>query len=354
MTHGKRRTRVEHGLNITRKLRAGKPCIWYVYAFRGGPQIYTCEGDRPVITKAILDAAAKARQDARVNPSNSLDALIDAYRQSPEWAKLGARTKRDYEQDLAKVSAKFGSVPLPVFDDRRMRSKVMEWRKDMAAHPRTADRAIVMLATLLGWGVNEAKLAINVAAGIPALYSSNRAAIIWTDADWQAIQPHCSKHVWQALRLASLTGLRLGDLVDLEWSHIGTQSIVFTTSKRKRRVVIPILRELRQLLNEIGGTGHVLKNSRGQPWTESGLGGVFQKAKNAAKDAETGFNHVLRIHDLRGTYVTWLANQGLTDQEIARIVAWSEKQVAEIRRRYVDEQHVVSSLVERLNQKAIK
>lgn len=346
MTSGRRKTKVEHGLHIVRKLRKDKPALWYVYAYRGGPQIHTAEGERPIITTAMQDIAAEARKIRVKVEANNIASLISDYQRSPEWDRLGDRTKKDYRIDLGKVAAKFGTVPLAVFNDQKMRSDVMAWRADMASKPRTADKAIVMLSTLLSWGVTEGKMRLNVAAGIPMLYSANRASIIWTDADMAAIEPHCSKQLWQAIRLASMTGFRLGDLVKVERKHVGPKSIIFTTSKRKKRVVIPLLADLRALLDEIGDEeGAILKNSRGQPWTESGLGGVFQKAKKAAGPS---FNKALRIHDMRGTYATWLANKGLTDQEIARIVAWSEKQVAEIRRRYVDEEHVVTSLVARI------
>lgn len=348
MTSGKRKTKVDAGLHIVRKLRKGKPALWYVYALRGGPRVHSCEGERPTITAEIIDAAVEARRHMRANQSDNLDRIITAYQRSPEWERLGDRTKKDYRVELKKISAKFGKVPFPVWNDQKMRADVMAWRSDLAPKPRTADKAIVMLATLLSWGMTEGLITRNVAAGIPLLYSANRAAIIWTEADWSAIESHCSTELWQALRLASLTGFRLGDLVEVGWEHVGPSAIVFVTSKRSRRVVIPLLDELRALLNEIvRSEGAILKNSRKQAWTESGLGGVFQKAKRKAE----GFNRDLRIHDLRGTYATWLARKGLTDQEIARIVAWSEKQVAEIRRRYVDEEHVVASLVQRLNAK---
>lgn len=85
----------------------------------------------------------------------------------------------------------------------------------------------------------------------------------------------------------------------------------------------------------------VLVNSRGTGWTESGLGSVFQKHK------PTGFDR--RIHDLRGTFATWLATKGLTNEEIARILGWTAKRVDEIRARYVNEERVVISLLERLS-----
>ena len=335
-------------MHIVRKLRPGKPALFYVYAYRGGPQVHTCEGERPTITPAILDAAADARRHMIAAASDNLDRLIAAYQRSPEWSGLGDRTKKDYRIELKKLSIKFGKVPFPVWNDQRMRADVMAWRSELSSKPRTADKAIVMLSTVLSWSATEGLINRNVAAGIPMLYKSDRSLIIWTDVDWQAIEPHCSVELWQALRFAGLTGFRLGDLVDVAVEHVGPSAIVFVTSKRKKRVVVPLLDELRALLSEIGRqSGTILQNSRGKPWTESGLGGVFQKAKAKA----AGFDKALRIHDLRGTYATWAARKGLTDQEIGRIVAWSEKQVSEIRMRYVNEEHVVASLVERLNTK---
>lgn len=345
MTSGRRKTKVETGLHVVRRLRPGKMPLYYVYAYRGGPQVYTCEGERPTITPAILDAAAEARRHMIRVESDNLNKLMEAYQRSPEWAKLSDRTRKDYRIELKKLAAKFGKVPFVVWNDQRMRSDVMAWRAEMAAKPRTADKAIVMLATLLSWGMTEGLITRNVATGIPMLYKAERAAIIWLDADWTAIKPHCSAELWQALRLASLTGFRLGDLVNVTVEHIGLSAIVMVTAKRKRRAVVPLLSELCALLKEIGReSGPILRNSRGKPWTESGLGSVFQKAKAKA----AGFNKDLRIHDMRGTYVTWLARKGLTDQEIGRIVGWSEKQVAEIRRRYVDEENVTMSLIDRI------
>jgi integrase len=142
----------------------------------------------------------------------------------------------------------------------------------------------------------------------------------------------------RALLLASLTGLRLGDLVRVTWEDIGDKAIILTTRKRKGRAIIPILPDLRALLDSIGaGTGPILRNSRGEPWTES----VFQKAK------PDGFDRTM--HDLRGTYATWLAMRGLTDEEIARTIGWTAKRISEIRSRYVDEARVIVSMVERLS-----
>lgn len=58
-----------------------------------------------------------------------------------------------------------------------------------------------------------------------------------------------------------------------------------------------------------------------------------------------------RLHDVRGTFVTWLALAGLTNEQIARIVGWSEEKVADIRRRYVDEKRVMIDLAKQIADK---
>jgi len=55
------------------------------------------------------------------------------------------------------------------------------------------------------------------------------------------------------------------------------------------------------------------------------------------------------IHDLRGTYATWLAMRGLADEEIARVIGWTAKRIGEIRARHVDEARVLVSLIDRLS-----
>jgi integrase len=79
-------------------------------------------------------------------------------------------------------------------------------------------------------------------------------------------KPICPPQLMDALILASLTGLRLGDLVRLDWANVGDQAIVLTTRKRKGRAVIPILPDLRAHLDaRAHRTGPVLRNSRGRP-----------------------------------------------------------------------------------------
>ena len=336
------RLKVNHGLHVTSKRLSDGTLRWHVYAWRGGPSIYTCDGPKPTITTAISDLAADARKEARSAPENTLARLIADYKQS-EMAERADSTWRDYARSLDRIEAKFGDTLLEVFHDRKMRGDIIAWRDGWKGQPRTADKLTGMMSILLQWGVERGKLPINVSHNIKGLHEADRSEIVWEPHHWTAIEPHASEQLTAALRFSSMTGFRLGDLVNIEWRHVQGQVIKFTTAKRKKVATVPIFPDLRKFLDALPHReGPILRNSFGRKWTSSGLGGVYQKAKNKA-----GID--VHIHDLRGTYVTWLCVMGLTDQEVSKIVGWSESTVAEIRLRYVDQARVVVSIVERLS-----
>jgi len=337
-----KQTRILTGLHLVKKRLASGLVRWNVYAWRGGPCIHRQDGARPIITPAILSQAMAARHQASSKgPADTFGVIIAAYRASPEFERLADSTRRDYNRTLDRIDDQFGAAPIAAFEDRRMRREIIEWRDQWRGQPRTADKATVTMATVLGWAVQNALLTVNVAAGINHLHSADKSDQVWEDRHWKALAD-APAHLLQALRLASITGLRLGDLVRLDWSQVGERAIILTTRKRKGRAVIPVVPELRTFLEAIEGRdGAVLRNSRGKPWTESGLGTVFQRTK------PEGFDRT--IHDLRGTYVTWLATKGLSDDEIARIVGWTSQRIAGVRARYVDEARVIVSLVDRLS-----
>lgn len=332
------------GLHVVRKATKGLD-RWYVYAWRGGPCIHTCEGARPVIDMVLIAKANAAKADRGDPHFDTLEEIITAYEAAPEFTTLKESTKRDYRLWINRISERWGKVPLEAFEDRRMRGDIIAWRNEWASQPRTADKASVMLGTLLGYGVEIGLLSINVAAGIKHLHSADKSDEIWERGHMRAFA-RAPKHLRNALILAGLTGLRLGDLVRLDWANVGAKAIIIDkTRKRGGRAVIPLLPETRALLARLGERkGTVLKNSRGQGWTESGLGTVFQRTN------PEGFERT--IHDLRGTFATRLILARFTDEEAAMVMGWTAKRIAAIRARYVNEERVVVSMAERLSASA--
>jgi integrase len=153
----------------------------------------------------------------------------------------------------------------------------------------------------------------------------------------------CEK-LWTLPGAAS--GLRLGDLLRLSWSHVQDDAIVITTGKsnHKRMAIIPLYDGLREVLARIPKRATtVLTNSLGRPWTAGGFAASFHRAKIAAGIGD------LHFHDLRGTAATKFYIAGLPERVIAEILGWQEENVGKIIRRYVDRTAATRAIILQLN-----
>lgn len=354
------------GLHFVRYRYKGQIRVWYVYAWRGGPLIMRSEGaKKPLLGQSEIVKLQAALDEVRRPDQSRFESLIREYRQSPEWKALAQSTRDLWGGQLDLIEARWGETPIAFWSDPRMVGKVLAWRDSRASTPRAADIGITALAQLLAFGKLRARVSINVADGIPTIYRpEGREEIIWTadDLDRFAVaalalnRPHAIDAIW----LACLTGFRRADLVDVTLDEVGEHAIARTASKRsrgrRRRAIVPLVPETRQLLAELQtrhrapGVRNLLVNSKGQPWQPGSLTQAINEIRDHAgivepANAALGLpERAKHLHDCRGTFVTHLCKQQLTNEEIARVVAWSPQNVDAIRRRYVDEAAVVVAL----------
>lgn len=269
---------------------------------------------------------------------DSLDTFIDLYRQSPEFTSKKPNTQREYRLRLDQISERFGRVPIRHFNGREIKREIILWRDELADTPRAADRCVGMLSTLLNWAMEREIVNQNAAGGVAKLHRVNRADLIWEDRHWEAVRG-VPGHVHRVLTLASLTGLRIGDLLALTWEQVTPDYIDVDTQKTGAMATIPMHEDLQRFL--VGpGRGPILRTSRMEAWTPDG----WQSSWRAAKPE--GFDR--KVHDLRGTFVTRLMIQGLSDAEIAIITGWETDRIATIRARYVDRGRAARALAERM------
>jgi integrase len=366
------------GVHFVRIARSkGRAPLWYIYAWRGGPRIARIESrKKPRLGHEHLALIKEAYDGRRQVDPATLRALIREWRfgtrhgfPSPEWQALSPGTKKTWGFALDLIEDKWGDVPLSVWSDPRMVAKVVAWRDSRAATPRAADIGVTTLRALLEFGRLRGRVAINVAAGIPALYrNGHRAEIVWTEEDIARFTAAAvelkREHIADGLRLAALTGLRRADLVTLEWDHVGENAIrkkALKSSRKKRQfVTVPIVPQLRHLLDELKarprqpGVRTVLVNSYGKAWSEDGFGGSFNRVRDHAGifhvDPDTGKRCAKHLHDVRGTFCTRLLTEaGLRDEEVASIMGWSLAQVSSIRRIYVDDTALIGSIASRMS-----
>jgi integrase len=326
---------ISTGLHIVRK-RTKNGDRWYVYASRGGPCIHVAEGRKPAITPDLLAKAYTYRRHQA--PTDTFDTVIDAYRASPDFNSKAANTQREYRLRLDRISERFGKVPLRFFNGDEIRREIVLWRDELADTPRAADRCIGMLSTVLHWAMDRTEIRQNAAAKVPHLHKANRADLIWEERHWQAVQ-HVPPHIHRALVLASLTGLRQGDLLALRGQDVHLTHIATTTAKRGGEAVIPLYAELSRFLIGPLRPGAILRTLADEPWTASGFQSSWRRVM------PEGFDR--RFHDLRGTFITRLCVEGFTDGEIANMIGWTAERVASIRSRYVDRARVALARAER-------
>lgn len=356
-------TRIK-GLNWAKiKGKDGKPTRWYLYAYRNGPRIGYHEGPRrPRIGAKELAAYQAAMQGRSVVGTNKVAELCRDWLASPEWASLAAGTRRNWIRFVDMIESRWGDNKIQLLNDPRLLPRIIAWRNEVADKPKTADERVKVMRQLLEWGRLNGRITVNVATGIPTLYrGGDRADIIWTDEDMAAFTAKAIElkrpHLIYGMRLAALTGLRREDLVTATLDHVGDKVLTLTAAKtsrkKQRRVFVPIIPELRALIDELallpraGGVRTLLVNSFGRPWSGDGFGGSFNRIRDAADVRHEG-GKLKHLHDLRGTYATKLILRGETDKDVADIMGWAPERVGNIRKVYVDQARVVIGIAERM------
>lgn len=276
-------------IQFIKSARRGKPITWYVYAYKGGPLVMKAtQPKKPLLTAEAHARIADAIRDANIPNPAVLHSLIHDWRLSPEWKGLASGTRRVWGAQLDLIEKRWGDKPIGVWNDARMVAKVVKWRDERASTPRSADMGVTVLRELLKFARLRGRVKINAAEGVPHLYrGADRAEIIWSADDMEAFRKAAVElkrpALYDGLRLASLTGFRLSDLVSLTWDHLGEVAIVKTALKKsrgkRRKAIVPMTEALESLLAELRtrkrkeGVNTVLVNERGAAWTAQGFGG---------------------------------------------------------------------------------
>jgi integrase len=325
------------------KVRAKGRTYWY--AWRGGPRLRGEPG-----SPEFVASYNEAIEQRRAPDTNRFRGVVTAYKASKEYKKLAESTSAQWGKWLDRIADYFGDLRIAQFDrSEKIRPIIRRWRNQWVDTPRTADYGMQVLSRVLAHAVELGKIAGNSCEGIKHLYNNDRSEIIWTDSDIAQIKKTCSLEIGYAVDLAGHTGLRLGDLMRLSWSHVGDDAIVLTTgkSRHRREAIIPLYGDLRDVLTGIPKRATtILTSSRRRPWTADGFGSSFNKAKIDAGMTERD----VHFNDLRGTAATKFYIAGFSMREIAETLAWEEESVEKIIRRYVGRSAAIKARIKKLNE----
>ena len=213
----------------------------YVYFVRGS----TCQRIKSAPGTADFASEYAMLLRGKAAPSRTtFRHLIEAYRKSPEWAKLAANTRKSYERSMDYILTHAGNVDVRTFRRRH----VFDMRAALADHPTTANRRIAFLGALLKWGVNADFCPTNVAAKIPALDAVGRKRGPWPQDLVDAFRDRATGRTALLFDMLTETGQRINDVLSMRWSDLDADGISLTQAKTKHAIYIPMTARLRRSL----------------------------------------------------------------------------------------------------------
>jgi integrase len=317
------------GLKRYRDRRDGRI---YCYHRATGRRLKSDFGGAEFLAEFAEIEAAHREQRRREKTPRTLGEVAGLYTQSTRFAELAPRTKKDYLGILSDLTG-IQNMPLAAIDKPFLARLRDEHSKRRGWH--RANYLIQVLAQVFKLAEEDGAMKDNPATRLRKLRrpkdlpEANRP---WTEAERKAVLDAAPPHVRLPLAIGALTGLRIADIVTLPRTAFRDDWTRHETRKRRVEVVLPLTDELRREI--LRAPAHdaitLCANSFGQPWTEDGLRCSFGKLRDKLEKAgkiESG----LTIHGLRHAMAAELAENGITDSEIA---CWLGQKTTAMARHY--------------------
>lgn len=301
-----------------------------------------------VVRHTLADGTVKEyrygvyRPKPRQRPSDTIDALMEAYRRSPEWDGLAQSTRRTYAIYLTDLGLA-GHIPARAASRRdllTMRDAIQRKRGTGAAFGFC--RAV---SSLFSWGVDREWLEHSPATRLTKGLKGGHLAA-WTTAQADAAQRGLPEMLRRVVILARYTGQRRGDLCAMTWAAFDGERIRVRQQKTGAELVIPCHPTLRAELarwKDDQPAITILTNTLGRPWKPQHLSHEMPVAL-----ARLGLPPELNVHGLRKLAATSLAEAGCTPHEIAAITGHRTLAMVELYTRSVDQERLAGAAIVRL------
>jgi len=280
-------------------------------------------------------AAEVARLDALHSPkeakAGTLGALLASYKASPRFTDLKPRTKSDYHTYIDYLKPLEGT-PLNLIDTpfmAKLRDKTA--RKKRGAF---ANHMLAMLSSAFKHGKEYGLIAANPCLELDkARIASDRKKPNrpWSAAERKNVLAAAPAHLKTPLALARFLGMRRGDILTLPAMAYRDGHISFTTRKTDKPMKLPIMGELKAILDTAPKGKAVTMlcvNSRGEPWTEMGFTASMKKFFTTCIKrglADEG----LTMHGLRHSVAAELRSLGYSPSQIKDYLGQETTQMAE-------------------------
>jgi integrase len=306
---------------VIRRIERDEGTRFQVYERRNGKQVYVGTFDsKRTATRAEEEFRVTQRKIEAGELAPETDLKRTFKQASDEWmASLKAnkvRSASSYETRLELyILATFGDVPIA----RITAPQIMRWRDEQASKLSVAsvNGSLTCLSSAFSYFVKQQWLDKNPCHGIERAKSERVYEWIKTKSDITRFLLECPKGIREMATLALGTGMRLDELIHLQWSDIDVPNRLITvhrgrhgTTKSGKPRYIPILDTILPFLRELqlhrGGAVLVFPGAKGKPRSKPGVRVPFKQAA-----ARASLPPKLRFHDLRHTFAShWVLDRG--------------------------------------------
>jgi integrase len=326
----------KHPQGIYHSVQADGTVVYEVRVQDGtGRRRFEVVGTRFDETKARLAELTHLVQKGGRIPSASLTVgdLLN------EWWELKRphvkeRTQEEYARQIEKIRDRFGrdrvrdisGVDLQLWIQSLSASKVVLW---------------AVLRQVFAHGVRSGALAANPCERVDPKARPRQSkqpkygGKVYADAEIEALCAAAQTWLADIIRVARYSGMRLGEILALDWEHIdferktirvkgtlGRDRVVGTTKSGKERDV-PMLAPVEEVLREMRGiSGAVFRNTLGDRRSVGKVSHAFTVARRRA-----GIEGGGDFHTLRHTFCSRLANSPQVPiTEVSRILGHADLQ----------------------------
>ena len=258
--------------------------------------------------------------DSGTPRAGTVASLLNAFMASPR-RKVSPRTKADNEHEKLALVRSLGHCTLESVKP----TTVAQYLEKRGA-PVRANREISLLSKAFSWALAQGLADTNPCLGVERNKEESRKRSP-SVAEIEAVAAKGAAIVGAAARLAYLTGQRQAQIIGLRIDQLQEDGIHFPPAKKGDAVIVEWTAALRDAIEaakkmrpKIASATHLFSGRKGQPFTQEGLQGAWQRAMAAwlsEMPEERRAAARFTFHDIRARSLDDARAGGLDPQALA-------------------------------------
>lgn len=247
--------------------------------------------------------------------------LIEAYKASSYWTRLSPNTQRIYRHAFKRID-NLRPIPVSMIGPEH----IEDIREGLSDRPGMANLTLALLQSIFKVGRKRKWIASNPVTEIERFDTGEGGP--WPMWAIERFRQHATAEWVFRMDLALLTVQRRGDLVKARWSSYDGSGIEFIQEKTGSVVYLPVP-QLVEALNARRKAAKgltIVADRLGRPISPKS----FTNAWNTEMKRVGLHGKGLKFHGLRHTGLTWMAERGATEHQLA--AASGHQSLAMVRR----------------------